>query len=102
MRTGARNRHIPLDEKLVALQQADPRRKWASLDDSRVCALCEKVITGRMIDVWQDGKGSYHLHCPTPGCSGSPHDWFPHSIGHPSDPAALGDTPPLGLGFALS
>ena len=36
---------------------------------SRVCILCEKLINGRMIDVWQDHDGTYRLHCPTPGCS---------------------------------
>ena len=72
----SKNRHVPLDEKLVALQHADPERKWRSLDDHRVCALCEKVITGRMIDIWQDEGGEYHLHCPTPGCCGSPSDFL--------------------------
>jgi len=72
----SKNRHVPLDEKLAALQAADPERKWSSLDDHRVCGVCEKVITGRMIDIWQDEHGSYHLHCPTSGCSGSPSDWL--------------------------
>jgi hypothetical protein len=71
-----KNRHIPLDEKLAALRHADPERKWNSLDDHRVCALCEKVITGRMIDIWQDERGGYHLHCPTPDCYGSPRHWL--------------------------
>jgi len=71
-----KNRHVPLDEKLAALQRADPQRKWSSLDDHRVCALCEKAITGRMVDIWQDERGDYHLHCPTPGCSGSLSDWL--------------------------
>lgn len=102
MRTCAKNRHIPLDEKLVALQQADPSRHWSSLDDNRVCALCEKVITGRMIDVWQDGKGAYHLHCPTSGCAGAPQDWFPHGVGHAPPPSILGDAATSGLGLAFS
>ena len=78
METG-RNKHIPLDEKLAALQRADLERKWDSLDDHRVCALCGKVISGRMIDIWQDEHSEYHLHCPTPGCAGSPRDWLRHN-----------------------
>ncbi len=72
------NKHVRLDEKLTALQEADSFRKWYSLDDRRVCVLCDRVITGRMIDVWQDHRGGYHLHCPTPGCPATPRDWFYH------------------------
>jgi hypothetical protein len=72
------NKRIPLAEKLIALKEADTFRKWYSLDDRRVCVLCDRVITGRMIDVWQESNGSYHLHCPTPGCPATPRDWFYH------------------------
>src|SRR5207302_9709134 len=72
------NKHVGLDEKLLALQKADPHRKWYSLDDQRVCVLCDKVINGRMIDVWQDDRGAYQLHCPRPGCPATPRDWFYH------------------------
>ena len=95
-----KNRHIPLDEKLVALQQSDSR-KWCSLDDARVCALCEEIITGRMIDVWQDGKGAYHLHCPTSGCAGAPQDWYPHGVAQ-TPPITFDGTAELGLDFAVS
>ena len=57
-----KNRHVPLDEKLVALQLADPERKWSLLDNHRVCALCEKVTTDRMIDIWQDEAESTDRH----------------------------------------
>ena len=70
------NKHVGLDEKLAVLQASDSYRKWYSLDDRRVCILCEKLINGRMIDVWQDHDGTYRLHCPTPGCSATPRDWF--------------------------
>jgi hypothetical protein len=70
------NKHVGLDEKLTVLQASDGYRKWYSLDDQRVCILCEKLINGRMIDIWQDHDGAYMLHCPTPGCSGKPRDWF--------------------------
>ena len=72
------NKHVPLDQKLAILQEADSFRKWGSLDDRRVCVLCDRVITGRMIDVWQDERGTYHLHCPSPGCPATPRDWFYH------------------------
>ena len=73
-----KNKHIWLDEKLRVLRQADARREWVSLDDRRVCAVCDRVITGRMIDVWRDMRGNYHLHCPTAGCTGSPREWLYH------------------------
>jgi hypothetical protein len=70
------NNHVGLDDKLAVLQASDAHRKWYSLDDRRVCILCEKLINGRMIDIWQDHDGTYRLHCPTPGCSGTTRDWF--------------------------
>ena len=72
------NRHIALEDRLSVLQEADSFRKWYSLDDRRVCVLCDRVITGRMIDIWQDDRGGYRLHCPTPGCAATPRDWFNH------------------------
>jgi len=72
------NTHVALDEKLAVLQENDSFRKWYSLDDCRVCILCDRLITGRMIDIWKDKRGSYHLHCPTPGCDATPRDWFYH------------------------
>src|ERR1044071_4042848 len=55
------------DEKLAVLREADTFRKWYSLDDRRVCVLCDRIITGRMIDVWKEHRGGYHLPCPTAG-----------------------------------
>jgi hypothetical protein len=73
------NIHVPIAEKLDILREADSLRKWGSLDDRRVCVLCGKVITGRMIDVWQDSRGGYNLSCPTPGCEATARDWFYHT-----------------------
>ena len=53
------NKRLGLQDKLVALQESDSYRKWYSLDDRRVCVLCEKLISGRMIEVWQDEIGTY-------------------------------------------
>jgi hypothetical protein len=70
------NCHLLPDEKLAILQQADPRRKWYSLDDARVCVLCDRAITGREIEVVRDDGNRYALRCPTKGCPSLPSDWF--------------------------
>jgi hypothetical protein len=64
------------EEKLSILQAADLRRKWHSLDDQRVCVLCDRTITGRQIEVRRDPGGTFSVHCPTHGCSSVPSDWF--------------------------
>jgi hypothetical protein len=64
------------DEKLALLQSTDLRRKWHSLDDQRVCVLCDRTITGRQIEVAPEPGGGYSVHCPTPGCPSVPSDWF--------------------------
>jgi hypothetical protein len=68
--------HLLPEEKLAILQAADPRRKWYSLDDQRVCVLCGRTITGRQIEVTRDSRGGYSLNCSTEGCSSLPNDWF--------------------------
>jgi hypothetical protein len=95
------NKHVSLDGKLGALQTSDAYRKWYSLDDRRFCILCEKVIRGRMVDVRENGKGAYWLHCPTPGCSGSPRDWFYHGSTHSIRPKVIKSRGPI-LGFGYS
>jgi hypothetical protein len=64
------------EEKLAILQQADPRRKWYSLDDERVCVLCDRAITGRQIEIVRADDNRYILRCPTKGCPSLPSDWF--------------------------
>ena len=68
--------HLPPEEKLALLQAADPRRKWHSLDDQRVCVLCGRTITGRQIEVTKEGAGNYSVHCPSQNCPAEPTDWF--------------------------
>jgi hypothetical protein len=68
--------HLLPEEKLAILQAADPRRKWYSLDDQRVCVLCGRAITGRQIEIRRDSVGRCSLKCPTPGCTALPNDWF--------------------------
>jgi hypothetical protein len=72
------NSHLLPEEKLTILQAADPRRKWHSLDDQRVCVLCDRAITGRQIEITRDSTGAHSLRCPTPGCQSVPSDWFYH------------------------
>jgi hypothetical protein len=72
------NSHLPPEEKLAILQTADLRRKWYSLDDQRVCVLCDRAITGRQIEVAREANGTYSLQCPTEGCPSFPSDWFYH------------------------
>lgn len=67
---------LPPEEKLAILQAADMRRKWHSLDDQRVCVLCDRTITGRLIEVGHEPGGAYTVHCPTPDCASVPADWF--------------------------
>ena len=64
------------EEKLAILQASDLRRKWHSLDDQRVCVLCDRMITGRQIEVRREAGGTFSLHCPTEDCPSLPSDWF--------------------------
>jgi hypothetical protein len=64
------------EEKLAILQASDLRRKWYSLDDQRVCVLCDRTITGRQIEITREPGGMFSVHCPTEGCPAVPSDWF--------------------------
>ena len=74
--TSPMNTPILPEEKLAILQAADFRRKWHSLDDQRVCVLCDRTITGRQIEVRREAGGTFSVHCPTEGCNSMPSDWF--------------------------
>jgi hypothetical protein len=80
--------HLSPEEKLAVLQATDPRRKWHSLDDQRVCVLCDRTISGRGIRVIREPGGSYSVHCPTEGCQSVPSDWFYQgsACGSPKNP----------------
>jgi hypothetical protein len=77
------------EDKLAILRAADPRRKWISLDDQRVCVLCDRVITGRQIRVMRSGDGGYSVHCPTPDCAAMPSDWFYQGTGFSAKSSTL-------------
>jgi hypothetical protein len=64
------------EDKLTVLQANDLRRKWHSLDDQRVCVLCDRIITGRQVEVKREPNGTLSVHCPTAGCPSVPSDWF--------------------------
>ena len=68
--------HFLPEERLAILKAADSARKWYSLDDKRVCVICDRVFTGRQIDIQSDRKGRYFLACPTPACPSNINQWF--------------------------
>ncbi len=61
-------------EKLALLRKEDHFRSWQSLDDKRVCVLCEETFAGQDVIVSRHGAG-YELHCPTRGCPSRVHQW---------------------------
>ena|SRR5438874_1957419 len=67
--------HVPLDERLLILRATDEFRKWNSLDDQRVCVLCDKNFTGRQIEITRNRSGQFELHCPTHKCNAGPGQW---------------------------
>jgi hypothetical protein len=64
-------------DKLEALGRLDQFRQWRSLDEKRYCLVCDKIITGREIQVagGTRGNGSLRLSCPTERCNSIPMDW---------------------------
>jgi hypothetical protein len=77
------------EEKLAILRATDSRRKWMSLDDQRVCVLCDRVISGRQIEVARELNGTYSVHCPTPDCPALASDWFYQGSGVSSKASTL-------------
>jgi hypothetical protein len=67
--------HLPLDERLLVVREADRFRTWSSLDDKRTCILCERTFSGRQIEITRNRTGRYDLCCPTEGCNAGPSQW---------------------------
>jgi hypothetical protein len=67
--------HLPLDERLLILRETDRFRTWSSLDDKRVCILCDKKFSGRQVEIIRSRTGRYQLHCPTDDCNAGPSQW---------------------------
>lgn len=72
-------------ERLEILRAADLERHWYSLDEKRVCGICEKIISGREIEI-RGSAGDYTLHCPTDGCPANFSHWRLFRL-----PAAVGE-----------
>src|SRR5262245_20793323 len=67
--------HVNSDDRLTILRAGDRFRKWNSLDDQRVCCLCQRKFKGRQVEIRRFPGGRYKLFCPTLGCSSGPHQW---------------------------
>jgi hypothetical protein len=68
--------HVKLDDRLSILRDGDRSRKWNSLDDHRVCSVCERKFKGRQIEIRRFSGGRCKLYCPTLGCPSGPHQWL--------------------------
>ena len=66
---------LSLQERLQALRLIDNERRWYSVDDKRVCLICERIISGQEIRI-SGGPDHYQLACPTDGCPGNSSHWL--------------------------
>jgi hypothetical protein len=65
----------PKQHELLAILRAhDHFRFWNSLDDERVCVVCDRRFSGHDIHVACNGT-SVTLNCPTTGCDSKIHQW---------------------------
>lgn len=60
--------------RLAILRREDHFRTWQSLNDQRVCVLCDKIFAGHEVVIARKGD-SYELNCPTPDCLSQVHQW---------------------------
>ncbi|HEX8311575.1 MAG TPA: hypothetical protein VF614_09680 [Chthoniobacteraceae bacterium] len=68
------------EEQLQLLQQHDPTKLWDSLDDERRCILCDRVFTGREVNL-RIRRTGVKLFCPSEDCHSTPTAWV-----HPGNP----------------
>ena len=68
--------NVKLNDRLSILRAGDRFRKWNSLDDQRVCSVCERKFKARQVEIRRFPRGSYKLYCPTLGCPSGPHQWI--------------------------
>jgi hypothetical protein len=68
--------HVKLDDRLSILRAGDRFRKWNSLDDQRICSVCERKFKGRQVEIQRSPGGRYKIYCPTLGCPSQPNQWF--------------------------
>jgi hypothetical protein len=76
------------EERLDLLRASDRDRPWYSLDDKRVCAICERIFAGREIEIRSRGR-SHSLHCPSVDCPSDFRHWLIWQ------PAPDGASPPV-------
>lgn len=67
---------LAAEERLILLQAIDRGPRWYSLDDKRICGICEQVFSGRQIQFQDRGQAGCVIHCPTPDCPGDFADWM--------------------------
>ena len=72
-------RHLPPEKRLDILRKIDRDSGWSSLNDQRTCLLCDRLFTGRQIEI-DAGKSGCTLHCPTPGCPSHFTHWSAASV----------------------
>jgi len=92
--THAVQKRLDSQERLEILRKVDNHRRWYSLDDKRVCAVCDRIISGRQIEI-RGGPECYTLHCPTDGCPSNFSHWFLYRL---SDGDGDSASPPTGTG----
>ncbi len=73
-------------ERLKILRLTDEERRWYTVDDKRLCLICERIISGRDIRI-EGGPEKFSLACPTDGCPGTYSHWFLYRP-TPAQPAA--------------
>lgn len=78
---------LTLEQRLDVIRKADHLRKWDSLDNERICIVCERVFSGNEIRISRDQRGRYLLQCPTQGCPSFVGHWF--YVGARPNPAPL-------------
>ena len=61
-------------DKLTVLQANDHFRDWHTLDDERVCALCDRKFNGHDVVV-SNATEEVRLRCPTPNCQSGVQHW---------------------------
>ena len=65
------------EEKLEVIRRLDSAGTWESLDSFVYCSVCNKLFSGRQIEVLGDPwrPEPLRLHCPTAECNSTPSDW---------------------------
>src|SRR3954470_248019 len=64
------------EQRLKILRSADHERKWYSLDDQRACVMCDRLFTGRQVEIVRNQGERFLLKCPTEGCLSRAAHWF--------------------------